>query len=117
MKIYLSGPITIDPENHVRRFAERALDVKRIGHEPLDPHDIEPFSHEGKPCPPGARTGPDDPHTWPCYLRTDIIEMLRCDALLMLKGWHLSPGANFERDTAMRCSLPIYYSLEEVPRG
>jgi hypothetical protein len=114
MKIYLSGPITGVP-NHAERFADVAVKVRDLGHEAVDPHDVPTYPHDG-PCPEGARNGDDDPHTWPCYLRADLVAMLQCDALLMLPGYTFSRGAYFERQVAGRCGMPIYLRLEDVPR-
>lgn len=106
MRIYLSGPITGHP-NHIRDFADAAERVRATGHEPLDPHDVLVYPHKGD-CPEGARNGVADPHTWPCYLRSDIVAMLGCDAVLMLKGWAQSRGACFERRVASKCGVPVY---------
>jgi Domain of unknown function (DUF4406) len=106
MKIYLSGPITGRPK-HAQEFATAAVWVHSLGHEPVDPHAIPPQAHDGD-CPPGARNGDLDPHTWPCYLRTDLVAMLQCDALLMLQGHEYSQGASLERYVATKCGMKIY---------
>jgi hypothetical protein len=38
----------------------------------------------------------------------------KCEALLLIAE---SPGANRERDWVLAKGLPVYYSLEEIPRG
>ena len=112
MKVYLSGPIS-GISDHVGNFSRAADEVQGKGHEPLDPHDIPVFPHKGD-CPDGARNGDDDPHTWPCYLRADLVYMLQCDALLMLQGHESSRGAIFERQVAEGCGMPVYLSIEEL---
>jgi hypothetical protein len=109
VKVYLSGPITGRPK-HVQEFADYADLLILAGHEPLDPHSVSAQPHTGD-CPPGVRNGAEDPHTWPCYLRTDLIAMLGCDAVFMLPGHAASVGACFERHVAERCGMPIYFSL------
>jgi len=112
VKIYLSGPITGYP-HHVRDFTTVAMMVRLFGHEPLDPHNVPANSHIGD-CPSGVRNGSTDPHTWPCYLRTDIVAMLQCDAVLMLAGHGKSAGACFERQVAERCGMPVYFDIQEL---
>jgi hypothetical protein len=45
-------------------------------------------------------------HSWECYLRHDLIEVLQCDGVALLPGWHESPGARMEFDVASRVGIP-----------
>jgi hypothetical protein len=44
--------------------------------------------------------------SWYCYLRHDLIEVLRCDGVALLPGWEQSPGARMEFDVATRVGIP-----------
>jgi hypothetical protein len=45
-------------------------------------------------------------HSWECYLRHDMIELLQCDGVALLPNWHLSPGARAEFDLANTVGIP-----------
>jgi hypothetical protein len=47
-------------------------------------------------------------HTWECFLRNDIIELLKCDAIFMLPGWEKSRGARLEHFVALQCGLEVW---------
>lgn len=107
MKFYVSGPITGHPD-HREEFSTVAAMLVGKGHETLIPQDIPAFC-DGDNCAPGIRNGEDDPHTWPCYLRADLVAMLACDAVFMMLGWSSSKGATFERFVATSCGMPVFY--------
>jgi len=49
------------------------------------------------------------------FLDGDLEILSRCDAILMLPGWHESIGANMEYDLARLRNLIVYYDIAEVP--
>jgi hypothetical protein len=51
-------------------------------------------------------------HSWECYLRHDMIELLQCDGVALLDNWHLSPGARAEFDLANTVGLPCKPAAE-----
>lgn len=109
MRFYVSGGIT-GIEDARARFEAAGLYLASEGHEALLPYEIPPctdgtcIEHPGNPRSNG--------HTWSCWLRYDLAEMLRCDAVLTLPGWQTSRGAVLEVQTALAVSLPVHH-LEE----
>ena len=49
---------------------------------------------------------------WLAYMRAAIIQMMRCDMLVMLPGWRDSRGAGIEFDLARTLGLPIHILAE-----
>lgn len=113
MKIYISGPISNYDEGNLPAFRSAADFVASRGHDPVVPHDISPWLHDGE-CPTAYTHGID--HSAACYLRGDLIEMLSCDALYMLKGWQASVGAMLEHHVAAFCGIQIYYQFSDEDR-
>ncbi len=93
MKIYLSGKITGIEEEAFAQFEAEELDLISKGMEVVNPFKL-PHNH-GK--------------THAEYLREDIKALCECDAIVMLKGWHFSVGANLEHTIAKAINLEIYY--------
>lgn len=91
MKIYLSGAITSrqDTAHHYFNEAEWRLQHYDVVNPILLDHD-----HDG---------------SWEAYMRVDLLAMLRCDAIYMLKGWNASPGACLERHIALKLGMEIIY--------
>jgi nucleoside 2-deoxyribosyltransferase len=91
MTVYISGPITTDPE-HAEKFAAAFATLSAQGHAPINPVDIgralklkmgrEPTRYE--------------------YMREDIKAMMGCDAICILPDWIDSWGACIELELANR---------------
>lgn len=117
MKIYISGPIAGIPD-FKDHFFTAELELQRLhgSVSVINPTVVPAWDHIGE-CPP-SYTGVVNGHTAACYLRGDLLAMLRyCDALFMLSGWENSIGARLEHSVAAHCGMPIYYSYGEVPLG
>ena len=100
MRIYLSGPITNNP-NYQAQFAEAADRVRALGHEPINPVNLQ-FVLD-----PLATS-------WDEYM-TLCRPLLRvCDAIYMLDGWQYSRGAQVEFYDAWGCDMIIFRTLEEI---
>lgn len=123
MKVYLSGPIStlipdVDSEELKGRFRSLQFWLKRnFGHwEVVNPLEVEPgcgcICNGTQPAIVGpdkqAPTGYD--HSWFCWLKYDLREMLLCDAICLLPGWDLSQGAQLEQEVAFRVGLSPYYA-------
>lgn len=115
MKIYISGGIHGLPKDAQEKFfRKRAEEVRLRGHEPVVPHDIPPYHpDEDDDCPPAYSFGGN--HSAACHLRGDIIELLVCDAILMIGAWQHSVGAVREHDIACWTGIPVFYKIDEVP--
>ena len=49
--------------------------------------------------------------TWQEYMRDSISQLVRCDAIYMLKNWQNSRGATVERNVAINLKIPVYYEI------
>lgn len=113
MKVYIAGPITGKPDGNKAAFLAAHARLSQLGHDPINPHDIMPVTHDG-PCPDGPLGGQDvDPHNAPCYMRTDLQALLTCDAIYLLNGWELSSGARTEFEVGRAAGLRIMYELAD----
>lgn len=105
MKVYVSVPMMGKPDLN-RAYARRMQEeVERLGATAVVPHDILPFEHGDTPCPPGYSA--DGAHSSACYLRTDLVALLHCDAILLGTGWEGSVGCRAELQVATLCGIRV----------
>lgn len=107
MKVYISGGITGVP-NWRDRFEAGAQLMEDLPwvEEIIIPPDI-PACSSGD-CQPWPGNPKTNGHTWTCWLRHDIAEMVVCDAVATLPGWELSRGAVLEVTTALQLGLKVF---------
>lgn len=118
MQVYLSGPInSLIPDVTHEELKERFNSLQRwlkknFGHwEVLNPLDIGACEDEKCNGFQAHRVaGAKYDHSWFCYLKYDLREMLLCDAICLLPGWDLSQGAQLEQEVAFRVGLSPYYA-------
>ena len=55
----------------------------------------------------------DGKHSWQCYLRYDLEQLVMCHEIVMLEGWEGSPGATVEFNVANFLGLEINYWCDE----
>lgn len=91
MHIYISGKVT-GTNDFYERFAEAEEKLLRVGYIPINPVRNAPM---GK--------------SWEYYMRQDLIKLLCCDSIYMLKGWRSSKGARLERYIARKLGFKIIY--------
>ena len=53
--------------------------------------------------------------SWGECMRTDLAELVRCDAIFLLPGWQQSKGATLEHHVAERIGLTILYAEGAAP--
>jgi hypothetical protein len=119
--IYVSGPIMapdidgglpsrLTVERRKMKFNQVSKIIRdNVGSATLviNPLDIEA-------CKLGT-TGPvcggveDGKHSWQCYLRYDLEQLVMCHEIVMLPGWSGSPGAKVEKSVAEMLGLLINY--------
>lgn len=119
VRVYVSGPIASDPDAR-RHFADAAAQINaRDGFEAINPFDVAPLAHPGQPCAPGYHPGDGEhEHTSSaCYMRTDLLVLLTCDAIYLLRGWERSKGASVEHAVAMACGMKVLYQTDVAEAG
>lgn len=95
MKIYISGKITgIEEEARVNFEVAEHL-IRSLGHEPVNPFKLR---HKANA-------------TWEDYMRKDIRELTKCDAIWMMPDWKNSRGAVVEFQLATELKMIKIYQL------
>ena len=92
MKFYISGKISGTEKVARRQFEEAKTILVACGHKAVNPFD----------------NGLTEDDTWERHLAVDILELMRCDALVQLPTWEDSRGARLEHEIARECNMPIY---------
>jgi len=108
-KIYISGQITgLSHDEYTDNFGRAEALLLDQEYFPVNPLKVKACVDED--CGTGE-TKPNGEylHSWECYLKYDIIDMLDCDGILMLPNWRLSKGSQFEMDIAAKCGLTVLY--------
>lgn len=113
-KIYIAGPMYGYHEKNRASFQFAQDMLEKLHDVPeqciSNPISIPPYDHESESCPMGQRkVGEFDKHGAGCYYRTDLFEMLQCQAAVFLPGWENSVGARLEMQVATACGIVIVF--------
>ncbi len=92
MKIYLSGKMTGLPDYGFGAFREATAVLREQGHEVFSPHETD---------------GGDVSKSWEYYMKIDIAEVTRSDAVVVLPGWETSKGVKEETRIARLLKIPV----------
>lgn len=100
MILYLSGPISSDPEGYRRKFWQAADYLKfNLGHTVLNPAIL----------PEGLKSYDD-------YIKIGLSMMAAADGIVLLDGWKKSNGARIEVRAAAKTGKKIFFGLLRVPK-
>lgn len=97
MKIYLSGPMSGIAGHNFPYFDRVAARLRERGLVIVNPADINREDTEA---------------SWASCIRKDIIELMTCTDLLLLRGWQRSAGAQLELHLAHRVGMKIWTEAE-----
>lgn len=96
MVIYLAGKYRGDIDANIKAAREIAIELWEAGHTCISPHmNTQNFERD---CNLPERE----------YIKRDLQIVARCDAVVMIPGWHDSEGAKDEWAYAFRNGIPIY---------
>jgi hypothetical protein len=94
MIVYISGSITNRPiEEASKHFSKAEEFLKEKGHSVVNPMVLK---H-------------DHDKTWLSYMKEDIVALMQCETIYMLKGWDLSRGAVIEFNLAKELGFKIMF--------
>lgn len=116
MRVYISGPITLNRTGYKKAFYDAEAKLKALGYDVVNPgSDEEDAQLEA--------SGIKDKWTtdaWKWFIKRDIDQVSECDGIYLMKGWEASPGCNIEYWVAKKFNLKIMYeeeSNEELRRA
>lgn len=100
--IYISGKITNNP-NYIREFFEAENYLR----------DNRPFAKIINPAVLGAELERQLQNpTYNDHMKHDVLHLLNCNAIFMMKNWEHSPGAKAEHALAIAMKMNIHYQSE-----
>lgn len=106
MRIYISGPMSGMENLNRPAFGAAEEKILSMGHEPLNPFKIPENYNE---------------NDYRICMKNDIKELLKCDAIYLLRGWYLSRGANCEFEVARTIGLKVlmqdFYGLDSLQQN
>ncbi len=97
-RLYLAGPMTGLPELNFPTFHAEAARLRGLGYEVVNPAEINA----------------DPTAAWLDCMRRDIQQLVLCDGIALLPGWHDSRGANVERTLAAGLGLAVEFAADLV---
>lgn len=107
-KVYLAGPMTGYPDYNYPAFYQGESILMAKGFQVVNPAKLDSLTTMDlldAGLDPDAPGGLVDGSALPVYLRRDFKELVHCDGIVLLDGWHDSAGANAE--LAVACWMDL----------
>ena len=104
-KVYLAGPMSGYPSCNFREFERVTTKLREAGYEVFSPAEYDAKS--------GFNPDTDKQKPFKHYMQVDLPEVMNSDAVILLKGWEKSKGANLEVKVAKECDIPIFEFIEK----
>lgn len=98
-RIYIAGPMSGLPALNYPAFHAKAAELRARGFHVENPAE-NPIPH----CP-----------SWLDYMRMALVQIARCDAVVMLPGWKQSRGARIEYQLASNLGLEVIDNHRPMP--
>jgi len=99
MTWYLSGPMSGIDEHNFPAFVYAKTQMELRGHIVVSPHETDLGDAVGE---------------WVEFLRADLIRMMRCQGIVLLRGWSKSRGSRLELSVAMALGFPVRFFNERT---
>jgi nucleoside 2-deoxyribosyltransferase len=98
-RVYISGPMKgLTTTQYQEKFDRVAQQLRAAGFEVASPPELNRMHNMT-----------DENSTYSDFLKSDIRELIDCQAIFMLKGWQWSNGAQFEVKAALEFAIPIFF--------
>jgi Domain of unknown function (DUF4406) len=94
-RIYIAGPMTGLPDFNYPTFNREAERLRALGY-----HVENPAENPEPPC-----------KSWSGYMRMALAQLVTCDVVALLPGWHSSRGAVIEHQTANSIEIGVIDSF------
>lgn len=104
--VYVSGPMTGKPLLNRHAFMDAAAELRARGFNVINPHEFLQNINATQSDDPG-------PVARARYLRKDLHELTKADAVFLLEGWEESVGATCEVLVAGMIDVPVVF--QKVP--
>jgi hypothetical protein len=113
MKLYLSGAIATEPD-FTALFKKDQIRLEGLGYEVVNPVEVlacrddrDEYVSPARCLETDQASKLGDLHSWQCYMKYDLMAMLKCDGVAMLNNHLQSKGAMLEGYLAMQVGMPI----------
>lgn len=95
--IYIAGPMTGIVDHNFPAFHAAAKQLRAQGYTVFNPAEIN-------------ADAVDVIRPWAWYMRKDLAELVKCEAIYLLPGWENSKGATLEMHVAERLGMTIIHA-------
>lgn len=124
MKVYIAGPMSGRINYNYPAFFDAEIKIANLGHEAINParldssNTIQNVSKALEESIASIQDNDKNGHTWEYYIRRDLPQLMKADAICVLPGWQDSRGASIEVDIANSVNMPILILKEGklIPR-
>jgi len=107
------------PDFNFPAFHHAAFDLRRQGYVVFSPaessHEAEWAAAQGPSYDSTLGVAGPQAATLRYFMQVDLPEVLRCDAVAILDGWHQSVGCQIETYVAFACGIPVKAYEEGIP--
>lgn len=97
---YLSGPMSGIPDFNYPSFVKISEELRDAGIKIESPHEnVWPPNHENL----------SEPQLWQAMMGKSMLQMTRCNGIILISGWPQSKGARRELEFAYGKGWPVFF--------